>query len=181
MHLITTHIFKRKPDLSRSTDIAEFLDEKFPSGHPNLWAKDFLYGLDDHETLAMATKVNMILRRDGNTHVYCADGLAPLDGYRAHRLKGISPPEESPYQRRVASGFDVVVSNPPFSITLDPHTERNLKETTTLSGTRNAENLLLERWYQLLKPGGRLGVVLPESFLGTQENLDARLFLVLAF
>jgi type I restriction enzyme M protein len=42
---------------------------------------------------------------------------------------------------------------------------------------KNSENLFIERWYQLLKEGGKLGVVLPDSVFDTNENLYIRLFL----
>jgi type I restriction enzyme M protein len=41
----------------------------------------------------------------------------------------------------------------------------------------STENLFIERWYQLLKPKGRLGVVLPESVFDTIANRYIRLFL----
>src|SRR6185437_15277726 len=44
-----------------------------------------------------------------------------------------------------------------------------------------SEAHFLERWYQLLKPGGRLGVVVPESLLNSPDNADARLFLYRMF
>ena len=42
----------------------------------NRWAREFVYGIDDNEDLAMATKVNMILHGDGNANIEKADGLA---------------------------------------------------------------------------------------------------------
>lgn len=42
---------------------------------------------------------------------------------------------------------------------------------------KNSENLFIERWYQLLKPNGRFGVVLPESIFDTTENKYIRLFI----
>lgn len=41
----------------------------------------------------------------------------------------------------------------------------------------DTENLFIERWYQLLREGGRMGVVLPESVFDTISNRDVRLFL----
>ena len=46
-----------------------------------------------------------------------------------------------------------------------------------LATKTNSENLFIERYYQLLKEGGRLGVVLPESVFDTTENKYIRLFL----
>ena len=35
----------------------------------------------------------------------------------------------------------------------------------------------MERWYQLLKPEGRIGVVLPESFFSVEDDIAGRYFL----
>jgi len=177
MKLITDHVSEVRSRIARNDDVREFLREKFPEDYPNRWAKDFIYGIDDSELLAISTKVNMVLHRDGNMHVYNADGLSPLSNYTDQRLKGGAHPQLNSYSKPVASAFDVVVSNPPFSITLDPQTSRFLESAFELASETNSENLFLERWYQLLKPKGRLGVVLPESFFSTKENLNARLFL----
>ena len=42
---------------------------------------------------------------------------------------------------------------------------------------KNSENLFIERYYHLLRPGGRMGIVLPESVFDTSENKYIRLFL----
>ena len=178
MHLVTAAVDEERAAIARNRDIREFLDDRFPATHPNRWAQDFIYGIEQSEVLAMSTKVNMVLHRDGNTHVYKADGLAPLRHYSDQMLKGGSHPEPSVYGKPVASAFDVVVTNPPFSITLDPATLDAAGSTFELAGSTNSENLFLERWYQLLRPGGRLGAVMPESFFATRENLQARLFLL---
>jgi len=80
------------------------------------------------------------------------------------------------------------MSNPPFSITIDRDTAESLPENfgwgeRVCESIRkrkerevDVETLFLERWYQLLAPKGRLGVVLPESILDTTENKYVRLF-----
>lgn len=86
--------------------------------------------------------------------------------------------------------FDVVISNPPFSITVDRDTAKHFpkifiwgeKIAESLQKKKkqmevSTENLFIERWYQLLKPKGRLGVVLPESVFDTTANRYIRLFL----
>ncbi len=181
MQLITAHVTKHRGRIAANEDAGDFLNTHFPAGHENLWAKDFLYGVEMSELLSMAAKVNMVLRRDGNTKIFHADGLAPLSSYADPQLKGAPHPVPRCYSKAVANAFDVVVSNPPFSITLDPQTTRQLKGVFELADDPNSENLFLERWYQLLKPGGRLGAVLPESFFSTKENLHARLFLYAHF
>ena len=178
MRLITETVSEHREQISRNDDVREFVKERFPEDHSNRWAQDFIYGIDDSNLLAMSTKVNMVLHRDGNMHVYNADGLAPLSSYTDQRLKATPPPDQATYSRPVANSFDFVATNPPFSITLDPQTTRSLETSFELHDDSNSENLFLERWYQLLKPGGRLGAVLPESFFSTKENLRARVFLI---
>lgn len=184
MRSVTRHIESRRRSLKNNRDVAEQLDLKFPEQAPDTWAKDFIYGIEKREDLSMSTKVNMVLHRDGHTHVYKDDGLAPLNAIASRHGEEkfrANPDPEHLYDKPVAETFDVVLTNPPFSITLDASVRASLVDTFTLAGDRNSENLFLERWYQLLKPGGRLAAVLPESFFSTTENVAARLFLFARF
>jgi type I restriction enzyme M protein len=81
------------------------------------------------------------------------------------------------YSYEVNESFDVVISNPPFSVSLDTETKSTLADRFMYHDKRNSENLFIERWYQILKEGGRLGVVLPESVFDTAENIYIRLFI----
>ncbi len=68
-------------------------------------------------------------------------------------------------------GFDVVVGNPPWiahagraSHRLEPHTKHYLSfNYTSFAGYPSTHGLFVERAVDLLKPGGRLGFVLPSS------------------
>ncbi|MCJ7600114.1 MAG: SAM-dependent methyltransferase [Desulfobulbaceae bacterium] len=60
---------------------------------------------------------------------------------------------------------------------LDNETKKNVKKEFVFGGKKNSENLFIERWYQLLKPNGRFGAVLPESVFDTTENKYIRLFI----
>ena len=72
----------------------------------------------------------------------------------------IKPPTEF-YSRESIGKFDIVISNPPFNVKTS---KTQLAHDFEISG--KSEAYFLERWYQLLKPKGRLGVVLPKLFLG---------------
>ena len=175
MKTVTEYLDTHRAELGRVEDVRDFLRVYAPEDHPNLWAKDFVFGIDELELLAMSTKVNMVLHRDGNTHIYNSDGLAPLATYTEQRLKGSPHPHQDVYSKPVASSFDVVISNPPFGVSVsDLVTSGSSFE---LANEANSEGLFLERWYQLLKPQGRLAAVLPESFFSTKENFGARVFL----
>ena len=179
MRMITAKI----ADIRESADTADIRDQlasKFPADRPNEWARDYIYGIEKREDLTISTKVNMVLHRDGNTHVFNDDGLQGLSNLSDRHSEAKFRPLTSSapyYQRPRAETFDVVVTNPPFSITLDSETQSDLADNFELANDKNSENLFLERWYQLLRPGGRLGAVLPESFFSTTENMQARIFL----
>lgn len=157
----------------------------FPEDKPNDWAQDFIYGIDNAYNLALSTKVNMILHGDGSSHIFLNDGLASFDRYQD--LKGTKLEEreeaEAHYLKNypadthmlVNERFNVVMSNPPFSI--NPTSSKEDLNKYFLFGDGKSENLFIERYYQLLQEGGRLGVVLPESTFDTTEHTYIRLFL----
>ena len=78
--------------------------------------------------------------------------------------------------------FDFVITNPPFSLTFgDGEDAEDYKHRFLYSDKKNSENLFIERWYQLLKEGGRLAAVLPDSIFDTSENKYIRLFVLKYF
>ncbi len=167
---------------------------------PNKWAEDYLYGIETRPDLALAAKVNMILHGDGNMNIFVEDALHRLShpAYSrrwANMNEGVLCVETTDEERgnghgakvktRVAyqgvpvnAQFDVVVTNPPFALDVEGLPSRPSHDTTFLYSDRgNSENLFLERHYQLLREGGRLAVVLPESVFDTTDNRYIRLFL----
>lgn len=181
MRLITASMSRSRTALATTADIDDEFNAKFPATAPNQWAKDFIHGIEKREDLTISSKVNMVLHHDGHTNILNGDGLAPLRKLASSHLlrpKGVSG---SYYSKEVAESFDVIATNPPFSTTLDPSTIASLADSFELARATNSENLFVERYYQLLRPGGRLGVVLPESFFSTTENLEPRKFLLRHF
>jgi type I restriction enzyme M protein len=158
----------------------------FPASTPNIWAKEYVYGCEINPDLGLATKVNMVLHGDGNINIFAGDPQGNgLNNFSTYSIVGkVSVLSHSniinnfSYDKPVNAGFDVVVSNPPFSIDKKALPgEDQLALLFLYNDKGNSENLFIERWYQLLNPGGRLGVVLPESVFDTSENLYIRLFL----
>lgn len=118
--------------------------------------KDYFFGVDANVRMARTAKMNMIMHGDGHVGVYLHDGL--LD------VKNISK-----------GRFDVVLINPPYGV----HVDRTAKDEKGkyVFGEYNvsqsaAEVLFVERVINLLKPGGRAGLVLPEG-LFTNANLKS--------
>ena len=182
MKLITKEVkYKQKDKLRKSRQIKQRYEELFtPDYAENKWAREYLYGSEINFDLGTASKVNMILHGDGSTNIFVKDGLLPFRFY----VKETSPnyletanPETLYNDKEVNAKFDVAISNPPFSVDLDTQTQREVKNAFLFGDKKNSENLFIERYYQLLKEGGRLGVVLPESVFDTTENKYIRLFL----
>lgn len=182
MKLITKEVkYKQYHKVRTSKDVKWRFEALFkPDYAENKWAKDYLYGSEINFDLGTASKVNMILHGDGSTNIFVKDGLLPFRFY----VKETSPnyletsnPETLYNDKEVNAKFDVAISNPPFSVDLDTQTQREVRNAFVFGDKKNSENLFIERYYQLLKEGGRLGVVLPESVFDTTENKYIRLFL----
>lgn len=182
MKFITENLKRRfKDDLDETRDVEDQFHQWFmPDHRENKWAKDYIYGVEINFNLGTATKVNMILHGDGSTNIFVKDGLLPFKFYNKETAPNFLKQYEEDknyYSKEVNGQFDCIITNPPFSVDLDNDTKKNVKNEFIFGDKKNSENLFIERWYQLLKPKGRFGVVLPESVFDTTENKYIRLFI----
>jgi type I restriction enzyme M protein len=136
-------------------------------------ASQYFRGIDKDRFLAKVTKAYMAILGDGRGGVFCDNSLLP-------------PERWDPLLRNKVTlkGFDVVLTNPPFGTKIpvkgaeilgqyvighkqrfDKASER-FEWTDHLHEKQPPQLLFIERCIQLLKPGGRLGIVVPESVLG---------------
>ena len=136
-------------------------------------ASKFFRGIEKDRFLAKVTKAYMAVVGDGRGGVFCSNSLQ-------------GPQQWDPLLSSAVKlgAFDVVVTNPPFGTKIKVtgtellsqydlghkfarNKETNRYErTSTLYSSRPPQIIFIERCLQLLKPGGRLGIVLPESLLG---------------
>lgn len=186
MKAITKELkYKQKDKLKKNEQtkrtIKKFFGNEDENHEENQWAEKYLYGADINFDLGIASKVNMILHGDGATNIFVKDGLLPFRFYVSNSEESIrlqsSSSDELYGNKEINGNFDVVISNPPFSVDLDTETKRFLPNSFLFGDKKNSENLFIERWYQLLKENGRVGVVLPESVFDTTENKYIRLFI----
>ena len=182
MKFITKNLkYRFKDKLDETRDVEDKFNLWFkPDNKENKWAQNFIYGIETNFNLGTATKVNMILHGDGSTNIFVKDGLLPFRFYDKETAPNFLKQYDADKQffsKEVNGQFDVVITNPPFSVLLDNETKEHLEEEFVFGGKKNSENLFVERWYQLLKPNGRFGVVLPESVFDTAENKYIRLFI----
>ena len=146
------------------------------------WAKDYVYGIEKDYRLAKTTKIALFLNGDGDAIIVNSDGLGSFQQEPSFPalLK-----KEDPGQ--VLGHFDILVSNPPFSIAgfkKDLQTEKDfaLSEKVT-SQSSEIECFFLERAFQLLKDDGYLGLILPLSILNNESSvyISARRILFFCF
>lgn len=186
MKFITTNIkyrFRNKLDSSRGVMDKVESDWFYPDNRENKWAREYIYGSELNFNLGTATKVNMILHGDGSTNIFVGtqkgDGLLPFNEYTKPSAPNALNKEfkDEYYNQNINGQFDIILTNPPFSVDLDNDTKKKVSKSFVFGEKKNSENLFLERYYQLLKENGRLAAVLPESIFDTQENKYIRLFL----
>lgn len=181
MNRITETVKSATGSLVVDHDSEQFYKARLSDDQPNYWAENFVYGFDPKFIMAITAKVNMVLHGDGSAHVFKDDAFKPFASYTDVRLRPCSEVQRSVdrtrYKPDLCESFDVVISNPPFGITIASETRAKLGKTFTLSESTQSEGLFLERCFQLLKPKGRLAIVLPESVLNAKEMADVRLFL----
>ena len=174
-------------NLSRNKN--DLLQKWVGDGGKNYWARTYIYGSDISSDLGTAVKVNMVMHGDGASNIFCGnkkgDGLLSFLTYKkpeGEESKLMVSSMSQYYPHEVNEMFDIVISNPPFSVLLNSETiervENNFELKYKGGKTKNSENIFVERFYQLLKPLGRMGIVLPEScFDGTADSIELRMFL----
>ncbi|MBT7296479.1 N-6 DNA methylase, partial [Candidatus Woesearchaeota archaeon] len=182
MKFITENIKRRfKHKLDETRDVEDKYHQWFmPDHRENKWASNFIYGTEINFNLGTATKVNMILHGDGSTNIFVKDGLLPFKFYEketAPNFLNQAQTDELYFEKEVNNQYDVIITNPPFNVDLDNETKKSVKKEFIFGDKKNSENLFIERWYQLLKPKGRFGVVLPESVFDVTDNKYIRLFM----
>lgn len=172
--------FERDAKVNKATETTE----QFLSVNHRLraYAKVNLFGADFDPFLIKASQMNMVMAGDGHGHLYNINSLEYPKGHLADLETARR--EFSLADRKVELAFDVIVTNPPFGSDI-PVTDRHILEQYelarqweqtedgqfrnkgTLQSSVTPEILFIERCIQLLKPGGRMGIVLPNGLLGS--------------
>ena len=180
MHYVQKIIDENHKQISGGDeDVKDFIERYMLDKNAYKWVIDYVYGIDNEPVLATACQLNLILHGDGSTNIYNADGLSRFEDYGKMEVTGavnilssdISGASEY-YPKASINKFDFIVSNPPFNVNIN---KGEIQNNFNIKG--KSEAYFLERWYQLLRPGGRVGVVLPESFFSVEDDIDGRYFL----
>jgi type I restriction enzyme M protein len=148
------------------------------------WAYDYVYGIEADYRLVKTAKVSCFLNGDGLANVIHADGLDHF--HKSIEYKG-KLKEISADDTKDNGQFDILVANPPYSVSAFKNTLKNGEESFELynritDNSSEIECLFIERTKQLLKKDGFAGVILPRSILSKSGiYIDAREILLKYF
>lgn len=155
---------------------------------------DCIYGTDANPRMARTAKMNMIMHGDGHGGVHHHDGLLNVNGifenrfdiiltnppFGAHVDKSLLISEADKFADREKIDAYVKRYGQAYLEALKQVNDHigepllNLYETGKMSGL--TEVLFIERCLNLLKPGGRMGIVLPEGVLNSTNLQKVRDF-----
>lgn len=113
-----------------------------------------LHGIEKSDRMVRIAMTDMRLHGDGHSNIRCTDALLDFTNY----------PDLEP------ASFDIILTNPPFGslLTKEAIAQLGFFELAKEKNSVPLEILGLERCIQFLRPGGRMGIVLPDSILSNR-------------
>lgn len=153
---------------------------------------DCIYGTDANPRMARTAKMNMIMHGDGHGGVHHHDGLLNVNGIFENRFDVIltNPPFGSRVEKDLKiSDADKFTDQDKINAYIERYGEayeealRQVNDNVgkSLLSLYKIDNgltevLFIERCLNLLKPGGRMGIVLPEGVLNNSKLQKVREF-----
>ena len=131
-----------------------------------------LHGIEKSERMVRIAMMDMMLHDDGHTNIRNTDALLSFDNYPDIAALGGDDNSDPAI-------FDVILTNPPFGSIMKSEVIEILGR-FQLGHKRKSlplEVLGLERCFQFLKPGGKLGIVLPDGILKNKNTGFVRAWL----
>lgn len=174
-------------DINNKTNLTDKQKEAYLEEAKN----NHLYGIEANPKISRIARLNMYLHGDGGSKIFKADALDKL----IQSEVGISKEEEQGLKElrdefnKNNLKFDVILSNPPFSMkydSKDPNEKLVLEQYskvnrvgTKMTNSEKSNVLFLERYFDLLKPGtGELSTVIDDTVINGQKSQRYRDFLL---
>ncbi|MER6047755.1 N-6 DNA methylase [Streptomyces sp. NPDC001793] len=150
------------------------------------YAEKHLFGADFDQFLVRATTMDIMMLAQTTGNVFHMDSLAFPRGH-------LSDVETAKKRIPLGETVDVLLSNPPFGADIpisdesvlgdfrqgiarswgrDPVTGEPTASTTTTPRSMAPEQLFIQRAIEWVKPGGRIGIVLPNGILSNPGPTD---------
>jgi type I restriction enzyme M protein len=152
-------------------------------------SNEAIFGIDAGRDPAIAriARINMYLHGDGGSRVYMTDALRhPPEASSADPNEVKLEVDELKGELEGGLEFDCVLTNPPFSMSYASAVpeEKEVLDTYALvdyggkpRASLRSSVMFIERYAELLKPGGRLLSVLDDSVLGGKNYAQVRQFI----
>lgn len=129
-----------------------------------------VYGIEINDRIARIAMMDMVIHDDGHTNIECNDGLVDYRNY-------------DPRRDIKANKYDFVLTNPPFGAKEE---EENILIKFDLGKYENGrtrksqkkEFLFIERCIDLVKPNGKVGIVIPDGILNNPTLKYVREFIL---
>ncbi len=153
--------------------------------------KNHLFGVDDNNKISRISRLNMYLHGDGGSKIFKANSLnkhLPIDpGMTYEEREGII--ELKKYLEEDNLKFDVILTNPPFSINYKKNDkddkvileqyELARNKSGGLSESQRSNVLFIERYKDLLKPEtGELLTIIDDTVLNGDQAQKYRDFIL---
>lgn len=188
-----THVIEQlKEEFSKSIGrpYSEWNNEEIKAYQDRIseMASSNFFGFDINPDLVKATKMNMVMNNDGSGNILQTNSLLPphewSDEFRTKLAEALGIDKAEIRNHETLEFFNVIVTNPPFGSKIPIKDESVLRQyelahiwennkktgvwtkTDRLQSSVPPEILFIERCTQMLVPGGRMGIVLPDSILG---------------
>lgn len=117
-----------------------------------------IFGIEINDRIARIAMMDMVIHEDGHSNIECNNALLDCDDFDKRR--------DIRYNK-----YSLVFTNPPFGAVIKNKTILQKFELGKDKGSQKTEILFIERCLDLLKDGGKLGIVLPDSVL-TNSSLQ---------
>ena len=167
---------------------------KSSSSRIKVLATESIFGVDANPRMARTAKMNMIMHGDGHSGVHHHDGLVDCDNIFEGRFDVVltNPPFGAKVSKKLlVTSDDVYVSDSQNEKYESQYGDAYLSSRKSaeasvgkplisqyeLGGSYSqTEVLFLERCLRLLRPGGRMGIVLPEGVMNNGNMEKVRQF-----
>ena len=159
------------------------------------YAKEYLYGIDFADETAKVSRALMLIAGDGRSHLFKLNSLdtrewqgEDADKMRARvellqRLEKFKDYAEEEENKKIFKnfGFDVLLTNPPFAGEIKDQgllRQYNFgRKKGKLVNKIERHILFIERTLDMVKPGGRMAIVLPQGVLNNTNMEYVREYL----
>lgn len=160
------------------------------------YARSHLYGIDFDDKPVKISRALMLIAGDGRSHIFKLNSLSPQEWQgddtekekarselrpRLYKFGNYDKDHENEESFRYFN-FDVLLTNPPFAGEIIDRTVLNNYELAKndkgkLRNKMERHILFIERALSLIKPGGRMAIVLPQGVLNNTNMQYIRQFL----